>query len=178
MIREGVFSLSVFLVVIVALAIAIPSGFAGDNQFKGKGINSFGRCVAGSYLEEFELFGIPHMKLVTIGADGTLFAEVTYDFGDGVPVAFKSGHHGTCVRTGKREISCTSLHFDYDLEGVLASIVRNAITMTFDKHCLTFSRYSETDVLLPGQDPLDPNEMPLLSLSGSAEGRRIPAVME
>jgi hypothetical protein len=179
--RKGkVFSRPAYLVVAATLAFATPFGVADDDHDNGKGINSFAKCVAGSYLVNAATGPLPPMMvLITYHADGTFRAEGTADFGHGSPVAFRSGRFGNWVQTGKRELAITRLFFDYDEAGILVSIGRTSALVTFDLHCQEYSGTGIVQVFAPDQDPLDPDEEPaIIELPIATNGWRIPVMTE
>ncbi|MEZ4866595.1 MAG: hypothetical protein R3C14_35075 [Caldilineaceae bacterium] len=154
--------------------------------------DSIGRQIAGSYLVDGHEFGLPENRemtykmLMTFMADGTLVYEASMAFGADHPPRFKSGGHGSWQQTGPREITWTTLSFDYGQEEThpalgpfnpYASTVRITSIVTFDEAFESYTETSKIEVLPADRDPLDPATEPIFpAFQGERKGRRIPAL--
>lgn len=157
--------------------------------------DSIGSQVAGSYYVDGREFGfadsdreLTYKMLTTFTADGTVFYEVTIAFGADHPPRFKSGGHGTWQQTGAREISWTTLAFDYGQEedhaalgpfNPYASTVRISAVTTFAEDFQSYSETGTVGVFAADVDPLDLSAEPRFpAFQGERTGRRIPALID
>jgi len=164
------------LVLAAGLLVSGTLATAGEHPF---GDDMFARRAAGSYLMDLTAEGFPPLKvLVTLGADGTFSSEDTSDKGllSGVPgPASESDNRGSWRRSGRYEVTFTAIGFSYDADGVLVGVGRLSGTLKFSKCFRTLNAAGQHDVFFQGQDPLDPDSVPDLSIPWTAKARRIPA---
>jgi hypothetical protein len=141
----------------------------------------FGARVAGSFLAQLELTGpsgdeFPVQALATLSADGGAVATDTDDFGFGTGTFFHSPKQGAWKRTGRRAVSITLLEFAYDSQGALTTIYKLVFDGRFSDRNLNTGEGTVTlDAFLPTQDPLDPDEDPIATGSGTFSVQRIKA---
>ena len=131
--------------------------------------------VAGSfYLDQVDNSATIFKGLITFHADGTLLATDTVSFGaSDDPFSIFSAQFGTWRRTGRREITWTSILFAFDHEGIQQAVARFESVVTFGPRFHTLSAVFTARGFLPDQDPLGPDEEPFLEVQGTYSGRRI-----
>jgi hypothetical protein len=140
---------------------------------------SFGHRVAGSFLVDLELTGsagtpFPVQALATLAADGGAVATDTDDFGFGTGGFYHSPKQGAWKRIGKHSISITVLEFAYDTLGNLTMVFKLNFVADFDDRRFDSGGGAVAfDAFLPGQDPLDPDTIPVASGGGEFAFRRI-----
>ena len=149
-----------------------------------------GRQVAGSYFFEGEFLSpnpeappTPFNWLITLTSDGTFAGDNFTDFGQDTTPRFRSTQRGAWESTGDHEIVAMNLSFDFGeeemggrgLENRNSSIPRVTTTMQFDDRFEQFRLEGLIEIFLPNQDPLDPEEIPIVSLELRGEARRITA---
>jgi hypothetical protein len=174
---------------LVALSAAVVLFIASSPTSAGRGTtcaSSFARLVAGSYLMETTLEGEPPdpsgvtlLALVKVGADGTMTSEDQSDYGAFHPPApaFESNNRGAWRRTGRREVTFNAIGLSYGPDGLPAGTGRLYGTLRFNRSFSGFQGEGVHELFLPGQDPLDPDSVPMASLPWSTNGRRIPAIL-
>jgi len=163
------------LVLAGGLLVSGTLATAGEHPF---GDDMFARRAAGSYLMDLTAMGMELKVLVTLGADGTFSSEDTSDkgllSGAGGP-ASESDNRGSWRRSGRYEVTFTAIGFSYGPDGPLVGVGRLWGTLRFSKNFRTCSAQGQHDVFLPGQDPLDPDSVPIVSIPWTGTARRIPA---
>ncbi|RMH20175.1 MAG: hypothetical protein D6696_08810 [Acidobacteria bacterium] len=153
------------------LALAVTGSFAASSAAAPGG-------VAGSYLVDLTpSVQPPFQGLMTIGNEGTLVLTNTSQFGapDPATLGLNSTAHGSFRHAGGRRIDATLLFFDLEPDGDLELVVRIRGSWSFDPGFQKFSGPFSGAAFLPGQDPLDPDEVPVFTFGGTLSARRIPA---
>ena len=132
----------------------------------------------GAYFTVGESSGLPVNVLVTIYADGNFTAQFNVGNTEFVGAAF-TPETGVWKKTGPREITARTLDFDFlyptkaDPQGVLVGTAIGVTVITFDAGFDEFSAAFSGAVFATEVNPLDPDEAPLFTFSGSYEGERL-----
>lgn len=113
---------------------------------------------------------------VSIRSSGGVVATDTDDFDLRTGAFFHSAKHGAWKSTGKKDLITTIIEFAYDASGNLAAVFRLEFDARFDDTTYAGGTGNVSfDAFLPGQDPLDADEPPVASGSGTPAFRRIAA---
>jgi hypothetical protein len=180
-------------VLLLALAVSLPAARerlvdpSDSSVFPGEEYSplpnppeGFGKMVAGAYLADYVLEsppGFPPLPgVITLGADGTALATDTYSFGTGNPAVFGllSPQHGSWIKTGPLTIRSKTLWFGMDETGFHTQTSWGVVDYQFaDQTFQSATGTFTTRVFLTDQDPLDPDEVPLLMIEGSLTMRKI-----
>jgi hypothetical protein len=181
------------LVVLLVLALGPPSARAQLVDLNEPGVfpveeyaphpdppEGMGKKVAGAYLSDYVIDSPPGFApspgVISFGADGSVTSTDTYSFGSGNPAVFglQSPQHGSWVRTGPLTITSKTLWFALDETGFHTSTAVGVVQYEFaDSTFQSATGTFMTRLFLPGQDPLDPDEMPILIIQGSLTMRKI-----
>ena len=159
-----------------ANVVAVQSQPA-DND--GHASGPLAQRMAGSYLLNLELIGgdgepFTVQALATLSADGGVVATDTDDFGLGTGAFFHSTKHGAWEATAKSALTITVIEFAYDASGNLTTLFRLVFDADYDDSSYTSGAGDVSfDAFLPGQDPLDADEPPVASGSGTFGFRKI-----
>jgi hypothetical protein len=170
------------LALVVAASLLVASSAPATAGPKPAAIDAFAKRVAGAYLLTADFVGFPLSSLTTFSADGTYSGEDTSDYGALGPdfPRFQSDQRGSWKRSGGREVTMLSLGFDFGPGGQLVSILRLRGRALFDPD---FDGYQVVDGLVEvffdlSVDPLDPANIPGLTLPWTGTARRIPASLD
>ena len=149
----------------------------------------FGLKMAGSWYGSFQAAipdPPPPMPVVyTVSADGGGVVASPEMHGSGAPafLGLRTTFHLTWTRTGRMETTWTGIDFAMDEDGNLgvpayggAGILRISGVGQFDKYFQTYTGTGMIDAFMANQDPLDPNEEPVVSIPIVYEYRRINAL--
>lgn len=140
----------------------------------------FGKKVAGAYLTDYVIDSPPGFApspgVISLAADGSAWATDTYSFGSGNPAVFglQSPQHGSWTKTGPLTIKSKTLWFIMDETGFHTTTGVGVVHYQFaDENFQMATGTFQTGLYLPDQDPLDPDEMPILVIEGSLTMRKI-----
>ena len=156
----------------------------------------FGLKIAGAWLGEYVVYlpdpttpsetiemG-PILALVTQNADGTLLAVSPELHGNGAPGYFglRTPMHGSWKRTGPRSIAFCGVYLATDANGMPGvpalgggAILKLSGTSEFDRDFQSLAGGGTVSIYLADQDPLDPDETPVLRFGLTHAYRRINA---
>jgi hypothetical protein len=156
----------------VALVVTLPGAMAGDGDGDtdiGGGLG-FGQRVAGTYRDIGGLdIGASWIGAMTFGADGTVTTTNTSCcLGAGT---FQSPGHGVWKRTGIRQITLTALIWIFNPDGSDNATAKPTIVIDFDEYFETATGVINTEIFLPGTDPLV--DEPFLCFPGMEEFTRL-----
>ena len=171
---------------VVAMAFLTAASVSADASAQKRSGHTVQR-MAGTYLAETVAEvapGVtlpPILGLFTFGSDGTLVSEDTSDFGvfSGVNgVFFESSNRGTWRRVGRYGLIFNAIGFAYAEDGSLVAIGRLRGKAVFNRDFTGFQSTGVHELLAPTDDPLDPDAVPVASVTFNGTGRRVPAHMD
>ena len=179
------------VVLLACIALACVAAKQVENQRQDPYPNmadnfGFGLKIAGAWIGEYVAYlpdpTPPILVLVTQNADGTLLAVSPELHGNGAPGVFglRTPMQGSWKRTGPRSIAYTGVYLATDANGMPGvsalgggAILKLSGTSEFTKDFQSLTGGGTLNVYQADQDPLDPNEAPVVSFPMTYEYRRI-----
>jgi hypothetical protein len=165
------FTLFGLLFLSLAWVVTLPGAMAGDGYDQIGGGFGFGQKVAGTFMDEGGLpaIGASWIGTMTFNADGTVTTTNTSCcLGAGT---FQSPGHGVWERTGNMQITLTALIFIFNADGTDNAIAKPTIVIDFDQGFDTAAGVINTEIFLPGMDPLV--DAPVVCFAGPESFRRL-----
>lgn len=153
--------------VVLSLALVIQRrvGAGGDTSAQNIGL---GLQVAGGWHAVADLGAGPFEALLGLTADGGLVMSNTSRSGGAVKL---NTSFGSWKRIGVRTIAATHLILIEDPDGNLRNYEKVVSELVIDGDELSGPVVGL--IYAPEQDPLDPEETPILTLTGSVTARRV-----
>jgi hypothetical protein len=149
-----------FLTVGIIVAAALWNGSSpGQSALAsgGPGTLGLGQGIAGTWV----WFIDGAQQHINIRADGTLDWYGSWFFGAGTGTFLDAPVYGTWRRSGPREITTIEIGMLFDGEGVFEATGRVVQIITFSHDLQSASIYGVEEILLPDQDPSDPDAVPV-----------------
>jgi hypothetical protein len=168
------------LMLAVLIAVVAPALWLGSGGGPGWADNNlgFGQKLAGGWLAEVNV-GTSAEILISLSADGGIIASGQLrpggkdGFGGWMGTRFNTTAHGSWKRTGHNKIEVLALLLIQDNDGNVVMYEKIRMEATLNRAATTLEGSGQVQLILAGNDPLDPDAPVLAAIPMTETLRRI-----